>query len=282
MANKSKKWLSRREVLLASGTAVLLGGTIVGARADTLEKIRSQGKLVVATEMQFPPFDFIENGQYTGVDKEILDEVGKEIGVKVEYIDLPWTSVLPGLEAKKFDFVGAPINATKERMKRYLFTGPFAYSGNAFIKQVNNNAVGKPQDLAGKTVGVIKASSTLKQLQAFSATLPAAIEIREYTDNNQIYADVANGRLAAGASSLPNVAYAAAKRPETFAVVRPPFGTPTYYGWISRKDPEDVSLIAAVNGALAKMKADGRLAAIQRKWFGQPETLPDVMPEPEL
>ena len=55
--------------------------------------------------MQFPPFDIADNGTYKGVDRDLIDAVGKELGVKVKYLDLPWTSVLPGLEAKKFDLV---------------------------------------------------------------------------------------------------------------------------------------------------------------------------------
>ncbi|MGO4403433.1 transporter substrate-binding domain-containing protein [Bosea sp. RAF48] len=266
--------------LLLAGS--MLAAALTAAQADTLERIKSEGKLVVVTEMQFPPFDFMENGQYTGVNKDLLDEIGKEIGVKVEYVDLPWTSILPGLEAKRFDFVGAPVNATKERVKRYAFSTPFAYSGNAFIKKKGNTAVSKPEDLAGKPVGTIKASSSMKQLDAFSKTLPTPIDIREYSDTTQAFADVASGRLAAAATSTPNVAYAATKRPDALEVVNPGFGTPTYYCWVMRQGPEDASLTEAVNKALAKMVSDGRVAAIQMKWFGRTEQLPSTLPEPAL
>ncbi|WP_226575711.1 transporter substrate-binding domain-containing protein [Acuticoccus sediminis] len=252
------------------------------AHADTLADIQAAGKLVVATEMQFPPFDFKENGEYTGVDKDLLDEVGKELGVEVEYVDLPWTSVLPGLEAGKYDFVGAPLNASQARMERYAFSSPIAYSGNAFVKRKGNDEVQKPEDLAGKTVGVLKASSSQKQVAAYSETLPEAINIREYSDMLSVYADVANGRLDAGASSLPNVSYASVQRPDQLEVVEPPFGKPNYYGWVTRKDPEDQSLIEAVSAALEAMKADGRMAEIQMKWFGKTEDLPDTMPVPDL
>lgn len=255
-------------------------GSVTAAHADTLADIKAKGTLVVVTEMQYPPFDFMENGVYTGVNKDLLDEVGKEIGVKVEYRDLPWTSVLSGLDAKKFDFVGAPINATKERMARYAFSSPFAYSGNAFIKKAGNSSIAKPEDLAGLKVGVIKASSVQKQTLKFSETLAKPLDMREYTDMNQVYADVANGRLDAGASSVPNVAYAAVKRPDTLQVVDPAFGTAVYYGWITRKNKEDETLIAAVSDALAKIIADGRMATIQKKWFGRTEVLPATMPEP--
>jgi polar amino acid transport system substrate-binding protein len=76
------------------------------AHADDLANVRKAGELVVGTEMQFAPFDFLENGQQAGFNKDLFAEIGKELGVKVRFIDLPWPSVLPGLEAHKFDMVG--------------------------------------------------------------------------------------------------------------------------------------------------------------------------------
>jgi polar amino acid transport system substrate-binding protein len=261
-------------------SAVLLSST--AAQADTLSKIKAEGSLVVATQMAYPPFDFMENGVYVGVDKDLLDEVGKELGVKMVYRDLPWTSVLSGLDAKKFDFVGAPINATKARAQKYAFTSPIAGSGNAFIKKKDNADIKQPADLSGKKVGVVQASYVQQQVEAYSATLPKPVQVRQYADLNQIYADVANGRLDAGATSLPNVSYAALQRPDALEVVLPIFGVSTYYGFIARKDPDDASFVAAVSSALQKIKADGRMDVIQKKWFGRTEALPADMPEPLL
>ena len=94
--------------------------------------------------MQFPPFDISDNGTYKGVDRDLIDEVGKELGVKVKYLDLPWTSVLPGLEAKKFDICIAPVTITKERMQRYLFTVPIADATAALMKRANDASIAKP------------------------------------------------------------------------------------------------------------------------------------------
>lgn len=276
--------------LVSQVPAVALGITLFtaallateAAQADTLAKIKAEGTLVVATQMAYPPFDFIDNGSYAGVDKDLLDEVGKELGVKMVYQDLPWTSVLSGLDAKKFDFVGAPINATQARVEKYAFTSPIAGSGNAFIKKKGNTAINLPADLSGKRVGVVQASYVQQQVEAYSATLGKPIQVRQYPDLNQIYADVANGRLDAGATSLPNVSYAALQRPDALEVVLPIFGVSTYYGFIGRKGPDDASFIAAVSAALEKIKADGRMAVIQNKWFGRTEALPAAMPAPLL
>jgi polar amino acid transport system substrate-binding protein len=276
--------MTRRDALklglavLASATA--LCGYGAAAYADTLSDVKAKGELVAATEMQFPPFDISDNGEYKGVDRELMDLVGKELGVKVKYLDLPWTSVLPGLEAKKFDLVIAPVTITKERMKRYAFSAPIADATAALMKRADDKSIAKPEDLAGKVVGGQKGTSQLEQFKAFAAKLPKPVEVKEYVDNNQSYADLAAGRIDAAINSLPNLAYAASQRPDTFALVTPPFGQPTYFSWVGRL--EDKTLMDAINAAIVKIEADGGMAPIQKKWFGQTMDLPKTAPEPKI
>jgi polar amino acid transport system substrate-binding protein len=274
---------SRRFVLKAglAGAGVAAFG-IRRAHADTLADVKSRGELVCATEMEFAPFDFLVNNEYTGVDRDIIDEIGKDLGVKVKYLDLPWTSVLPGLEAKKFDFVIAPVTITIERMKRYSFTVPIAEATVALMKRADDKSIAKPEDIAGKTVGGQKGTAQVAQLAEFSKTLPKPVTIKEYVDNNQSYADLAAGRLDASVNSLPNLGYVISKRPEQFALVLPPFGKASYYSWVGRLGPDDQSLTDAISAVLVKMQDDGRLATIQKKWFGQSFPLPKTVPTPSL
>ena len=275
--------LSRRMALrlgLAGIASTGLAGGLRTAFADTLADIRKRGELVVATEMQFPPFDISDNGVYKGVDRDLIDAVAKELGVKVSYLDLPWTSVLPGLEAKKFDLVIAPVTITKERLKHYAFSVPIADATAALMKRADDKSIAKPEDISGKIVGGQKGTAQVAQLKAFAAKLPKPVEVKEYVDNNQSYADLAAGRIDASVNSLPNLAYAAAQRPESFAVVTPPFGQPTYFSWAAR--PDDRSLIDAVNAAIVKLDGDGAMAKIQKTWFGQSTDLPRTVPEPNF
>ena len=128
--------------------------------------------------------------------------------------------------------------------------------------------------MAGKTVGGQKASAQLDQVKAYVAKLPGKVMVREYIDNNQAYADLAAGRIAAVGNSLPNNGYVAAKRPDTFALVQPTFGVKTYFAFIGLNDPDSKTLMDAVDSALVSMEKDGRMAAIQKKWFGTTMELP--------
>src|SRR5690606_9028982 len=206
---------------LINACAMTLTMTLMAAPVhaqDLLARIKNAGELVVGTEMQFAPFDFHENGQQTGFNKDLFGAVAEKLGVKVRFIDLPWPSVLPGLDASKFDMGGGPILVTQARKERYAFTLPVADGTVALLKSAKNDALQKPEDIAGLTVGGSKGSAQLEQLKTFAATLSKPVEVREYVDNNQAYADIVSGRLAAVGNSITNIAYVAKQRPKMFQV----------------------------------------------------------------
>ena len=98
--------MSKRLVLKSLLGATLALGLVFGAQAqDALARTKASGVLKIGTETAFAPFDFIQEGTHTGLNSELMNEVAKEMGVKVEWTTLPWEGVLPGLEAKKFDMV---------------------------------------------------------------------------------------------------------------------------------------------------------------------------------
>lgn len=265
--------------LAALGVAASMTLSGVAMAEDLLAKAKAKGELTVGTELQFAPFDFVEDGKQAGMNKEIFAEIGKELGVKITFLDLPWPSVLPGLEAGKFDMVAGPATITKARMERYRFTSPIANATVAILKKKGDTSITKPEDIAGKKVGSAKATAQLAQLQEFAKTLPSAPTIQEYVDFSQSYADLGAGRIVAVANSLPNIAFLAKSKPDVFEVVEPPFGKPVYFGFIGTKSDDAKSLLDAVDAVIIKMKHDGRLAALQKKWFGTEMATPDQVTE---
>lgn len=270
--------MKKRLLLAAAGMTLALAAAGV-AKADQLADIKAAGKIVGATEMHFAPFDILDGTEFKGIDRELIDEVAKELGVKAEYMDLPWESVLPGLEAKKFDLASAPVTITAERLKRYAFTLPMGDATVALVKKAGDTSINKPEDFAGKAVGSQKGSAQLEQLKTFSATLPTPVDVREYVNQDEALADLAAGRIQGVANSLPLMGYAAVQRPDAFALVTPPFGTKKYFAWVLRPGDDSKSLQEAINAAFLKMESDGRMEAIQKKWLGVMPDLPKTPPD---
>ena len=263
--------ITRRAAVLGAAAGLAIPGL---ARANALEKARQAGELVVATELHFAPFDFTQGGTQVGLNVELFAEVGKALNLRIRFIDLPWPSVLPGLEAARYDLVAGPATITRARQERYRFSAPVADATVALLKRANDASIAKPEDINGKTVGCAQATAQLAQLQAYIQRNNFNTQIREYQSFSEAYADLAAGRVVAVANSLPNIAYTAQQRRGVFSVVRPPFGATVYFGYISRKDADSAPLMDAVDGVIDAMRGDGRLAALQTKWFGESFTVP--------
>ena len=266
---------TRRTLLLV---AALLAAT--PAWADVLSDAKQAGVLKVGTETEFMPFDYIDAGAHVGFNVDFFAALGHDLGLKVEWVPLPWAGVLPGLEAGKFDIVAGPAIITKARLERYVFSAPIAEGTVALNKRASDTALREPADIAGKPVGGGRGSQQLAQLKILAASLTPPAIVHEYTGANEGMADLADGRIVAYSASLPNAAAAAKARPEVFAVVLPPFGTKSYFGYIGRKDAASASLMQAVDGEIHTMKQDGRMQALQKKWFGTTFDTPDAVSDP--
>jgi polar amino acid transport system substrate-binding protein len=254
-----------------------------GAKAqDLLAQIKQRGEIVVGTELQFAPFEFLEGDKPVGFDVDLIDRMAKDWGVKVTWVDLPWASVLPAMEAKKFDMVVAGTTISKARLERYYLTLPIGDATVALVKRTDDKAINKPADIAGKVVASMKGSAQLQILTDYAKTLPGgAGEIKVYIGSSNAYADLAAGRVEAVATSLPNLMYLAKTQP-TFEVVLPPFGPPAYLAWVLRKTPDSMPLLDAVNAEIKKFDQDGTIKALQIKWLGKDVTLPyENIPAPQ-
>lgn len=273
-----------RRLVISVALLCLVGAS--SAQADLLDDIKARGEFVVATESRFPPFEFIENGEIVGYSSDIMDLIMQELpGVEFKQLDLPWQGILPGLAAKRFDYVVTSVTATKERNELYHLSVPIADATVAILKRKGDESITKPEDLAGKIVGSQAGAAQLQATEKLGEQLAAAGtpmgEIRSYVGFDEAYADLGTGRIQAVVNSLPNLLEAARQRPDVFEVVTPTFGPKKYFSWAGRKDEESASLNAFMDEQIRKLNESGKLAELQTKWFGNKMDLPTELPAPE-
>jgi polar amino acid transport system substrate-binding protein len=267
---------------LSISTAVLAGSLVAApAHAGALEDAKARGELVVGTEFQFAPFEFLNGDEPVGFDVDLMTLIAKDLGVKLKWMDLPWSSVLPALEARRYDMVVAGTSRTKARLQRYYMTLPIGDATVALIKRRDDTSITKSSDIQGKVIGGIKGSAELQVLQNYVAKLPGGVkELKVYIGSTNSYADLSAKRISAVGESLPNLSYLEKTRPE-FQVVLPPFGPASYFSWTLRKEPDSQSLLKAVDDEIRKYDQDGTIKKLQVKWFGRAFPLPSAtIPEP--
>jgi len=235
-----------------------------------LSKIRSRGVLVVATEAALEPFEFVRNGQIVGYNKEILDHVAAGLGVRLEQINLPFQGILPGLIARKFDFVATSVTITAERAKKYAFTRPIGSADNTVLVRANDMRVKTPDDLRGLVVATQLASAEQPVVEAHEARLKgrgmrdyAAIKLFTAFPDTQLA--LASGQVDAIVIASPAAAVLMKKVPGTYRIATV-IGKAAPLAWVTR--PEDLDLRDYINAKIDELRNSGRLREMQLKWFG--------------
>ena len=265
--------------------AALAGSLLLGANAahaDLLGDIKAKGEIVIGTEARFTPFEFMENGKIVGYSSDMLEIIMKDLpGVKVKRMDIPFQGILPGLSAKKFDYIVTSVTATKERKEHYALSVPVADATVAMLVRADSPLT-KPEDASGKTVGCQTGSAQIKAIEMLAEKLGGKdkIKIKEYVAFDEAYADLAAGRLDGVAQSYPNLADVIKRRPGVFKILTPPFGPKVFFTWVGRNDADSASLVAFFDDGLRKLITSGKMAELQQKWFGFSMEIPTDLPDP--
>jgi polar amino acid transport system substrate-binding protein len=139
--------------------------------SNLLAAIKQRGTVTVGTEAAYEPFEFIKDGKIVGYGSDILAYIVEQLGVKLDQKDLPFQGILPGLEAKQFDFVATAVGITPERAKKYAMTVPIADGTVAVLKRKGDNSIKTPEDIVGKVVGSQLGSAQLMALKTYDETL---------------------------------------------------------------------------------------------------------------
>ena len=131
------------------------------APEDDWAKVKAAGKILVGTAADYPPFEFYaSNYQLDGFDIALMKEMGKRLGIEVEFNDFAFEGVLDALNLKQVDAAIAGISVTDDRRKEVDFTNLYFIGKDAaLIRTEDKGKINSTQDLAGKKIGVQKGTT---------------------------------------------------------------------------------------------------------------------------
>ncbi|SEG80955.1 transporter substrate-binding domain-containing protein [Marinobacterium lutimaris] len=263
---------SMLSVLKKTTPIVMLAGAISCSTltaASTVDEIKAKGTITVATEDNYRPFEFVQDGVSTGYDNELKALVEKESGIKLEQEIMPWAGILPGVQSGKFDMALSAVMVTDQRRKVFDFTTPTAASQTYFATKADSD-IKSGKDLIGKTVGAETGSAFLLELKAYDKKLKdehgeGVGKIVEYHGYPEAYQDLALGRLDAVVNTDITLRSLMEERPGVFSLGEP-VGEPGYKAWAVKKGNEAV--LKVVNDAMLKVRESGEMYRLQEKWLG--------------
>lgn len=139
------------------GTMVL---TMAGCGSKTAETTGSEassdaagGTLVMATNAEFPPYEYYEGENVVGIDADIAAAVADKLGMELKIEDMAFDSIIPAVQSGKADIGAAGMTVTEDRATQVDFSDSY-YTGVQVIIVTDDSDITGPDDLKGKKIGV--------------------------------------------------------------------------------------------------------------------------------
>jgi cystine transport system substrate-binding protein len=255
---------NRLPFTVALATALLL--TSCGGDSDDAGGGSASGSadvLRVGTEGTYAPFSFHDPSSHelTGYDVEVAQAVGAELGEKVEFSETQFDAIFAGLAADRYDVIANQVTITPEREKKYLFSEPYTVSNGVVITRADDDSVHSLADVKGKR----SAQSTTSSFAEVATKAGAQIEpVEGFT---QAITLLKQGRVDVTINdSLAFLEYQKTTGDKDVKIAAK-IDPPSKQALVFRKDSADLQ--ARVDKALEALRADGTLARISEKYFGE-------------
>ena len=124
---------------------------------------RPNGKLIMATNAYFPPYEYYSGGDIVGIDADIAQAICDELGYELEIKDMEFDAIIPAIESGKADFGAAGMTVTEDRLKNVDFTDSYATAKQVIIVK-NPEAAASPAPILGLLAGLGVAALALRRL----------------------------------------------------------------------------------------------------------------------
>ena len=222
------------------------------------------GKITVASNMAYPPFESSPKGGPRGFDIDLMNEIAKRAGFEVDYENVHFDSILRGLNSDLFDAAISAMTITTERERQMDFSDPYFDADQALLV-ASDSDVQAIDDLAEAPVGV--QAGSMGQIKAEELRDGEQIgEIMPYRTIGEAFVALEGGKVEGVIYDLSAVHR---KIEESGGEIRfvEPISTGEQYGIAF---PKDSPLVDPVNQALAEIKDDGTYEKLYKKWIGMP------------
>lgn len=258
-----------KKFLTVAAVAVMMTGLLTGCggaaetAGDTSKDGGERTTFTVGFDAEFPPYGYMdENGDYTGFDLELAEEVCSRNGWELVKQPIDWDSKDMELSSGAIDCIwnGFTMNGREEE---YTWSVPYVDNSQVFVVAADAG-ISSNADLAGKNVGVQRDSSALAALEGDAADLAATFaDLIQYADYNTAFMDLEQGAIDALAIDIGVADYQISSRGDAFVKLEEKLATEQYgIGFLLGND----SLKNQVESTLLEMVEDGTFVKIADKY----------------
>lgn len=241
-------------------TAAAAADTTAAAESTAAEsKEAAGGKLVMATNAEFPPYEFHDGDKIVGIDAEIAQAIADELGMELEIEDIAFDSIIPEIVSGKADMALAGMTVTEDRKASVDFSDTYATASQMIIVKEDSEIAG-PDDLKGVTVGVQLGTTGdiyVSDLEADGTT------VERYNKGFEAVQALSQGKIdAVVIDGEPAKTFVS--ETEGLKILDEAFTVEEYAIAVKKGNTE---LLDKVNGALETLKDNGTLDEIVAKYI---------------
>ena len=231
---------------------------------DLLGTVMQRGKVIIATEGAWAPWTYhdFDSDELVGFDVEVARAVAAQLGVDAEFVECPWESIFMGIDSKMYDITANGVEITEERAEKYDFSVPYAYLRTALIVRGDNEDIHAFEDLKGKKTANSAGSTYALTAEGFGAETVVVSTLAQTLDL------VLSGSADATLNAELSFSDYMKEHPDANLKVVALSAEASDVAIPVRKGEENASFLAAVDGAIQQLRADGTLKAISEKYFG--------------
>ncbi|MGX9355482.1 ABC transporter substrate-binding protein [Roseobacteraceae bacterium S113] len=224
---------------------------------DIVQAITERKVLVVGSDVPYGIMEFYdEAGELTGIDITIAQRLAKDLDVDLMVKEMPFDQLFDALDSGRVDAIASAVTITQERQKSMLFSTPYMDAGMVVAVNAANTQINSPQDLLGKTLGVLSGTVGEDMMRKSDLIRPADLVV--YQNNEARIDALITGKIDAA------VVHFASDAVPGIRFVQPPL-TQSYYGIVARKS--DTALMERFNVVLRDLKRTGELDEIKRTFL---------------
>ncbi len=232
---------------------------------DLLTQIKERGTLLIGTEGTYAPYTYHdETGELVGYDVEVAKAIAEKLGIKAEFIESNWDSLIAGLDAERYDVVMNQVTITDERLKKYDFSTPYTISRAALIVDKDNDDIKTFEDLSGKKSAQSLTSNYASLAEQYGAVIISADGFSKAVEL------VTTGRTHATINDQVSFYDFLKQQPDASVKLVDTLDDASKNAVLFRKGND--TLVEAINKAFDELTQDGTLTQISVKYFGEDVT----------
>jgi polar amino acid transport system substrate-binding protein len=231
------------------------------------QEIQDAGEIKVGSSIDYPPFEYYEGKELAGFEVELAEELEKQLGVKLQWNNASFDTLLPSLKSNRYDIIYGATNDTAEREQTYDFVYYLQSSQGFVTAKGNADKIQKVEDICGQAIAAVRGGIQAQYLDAQSAQCVKdghqKINVLTFDGNSEEQVAVKEGRALAMLENYPTAA-TFAEDSKGALELSPLQVEKRYFGMVVNKDDTELrdTLVKAWQGIID----DGSYGEVLDKW----------------